>query len=241
MADEKLSFTEHLEELRKRVIRCVIAIVIGFSISYAFSKTIYDFLARPLINALPPGSSLIFTTPTEAFLTYLKTAFFAGILLASPVILHQVWRFITPGLYEKERNSVTPFMIISAFLFLAGAAFGYYFVLPSAFRYLMGFASSSIHALPSMKEYFSFASMFLFAFGIIFELPIFILFLAKLGIVTYPMLCKFHKYAIILCFFLAAVLTPGPDPFSQIMMAVPLLILFEVSLLLAKVFGKKAE
>lgn len=241
MADEKLSFTEHLEELRKRVIRCVIAIVIGFSISYAFSKTIYDFLARPLINALPPGSSLIFTTPTEAFLTYLKTAFFAGILLASPVILHQVWRFITPGLYEKERRSVTPFMIISAFLFLAGAAFGYYFVLPSAFRYLMGFASSSIHALPSMKEYFSFASMFLFAFGIIFELPIFILFLAKLGIVTYPMLRKFHKYAIILCFFLAAVLTPGPDPFSQIMMAVPLLILFEVSLLLAKVFGKKAE
>lgn len=241
MTDEKLPFTEHLEELRKRIIICLLSIGIGCAISYAFAKSIFNFLAKPLHNALPPGGSLIFTNPTEAFTTYLKTAFISGIFLAIPVILYQLWEFITPGLYEKEKKYLTPFVLISSFLFIAGASFGYFFVLPPAFHYLMGFASNSIHALPSMREYFNFASKLLLAFGIIFEVPILIFFLSKVGIVNYKMLCKFQKYAIILSFFLGAILTPGPDVFSQFMMTIPLLTLYEISILIARVFGKKTN
>lgn len=237
MTDEKLPFVEHLEELRKRIIICLIAIGIGFAISYAFAKEIFAFLAIPLQKALPPTSALIFTSPTEAFLTYLKTAIIAGLFLAIPAILYQVWKFIAPGLYEREKAYVTPFVISSSVLFIGGALFGYFFVFPFAFKFLMGFASDSIHALPSMREYFSLATKLLLAFGVTFETPIFIFFLAKVGIVNYAMLRKFRKYAIVLAFVIGAILTP-PDVFTQVMMAVPLLILFELSILITRLFGK---
>ena len=238
MTDEKLPFTDHLEELRKRIIICLIAIGIGFAISYLFAQKIFALLAKPLEKALPSKSTLIFTNPTEAFLTYLKTAIISGFFLAIPIILYQIWKFIAPGLYEREKTYVIPFVISSSILFLGGSLFGYFFVFPLGFKFLMSFASNSIQPLPSMREYFNLATKLLFAFGITFETPIFIFFLTKLGIVNYKMLRSYRKYAIIFSFILGAILTP-PDVFTQIMMALPLIILYEVSLLVTRIFGKK--
>ncbi len=238
MSDEKLSFTAHLEELRKRLIFCIVAVVIGFVTCYSFSQKIYVFLARPLQEVLPPNSSLIFTTPTEAFLTYLKTAFIAGFFLSIPIVFYQLWKFIAPGLYNHEKSYVLPFVLSSTVLFIGGAVFGYFVVFPFAFKFLMGFSSDMTRALPSMKEYLSFVIKLLLAFGIVFETPVFIFFLAKLGIVNYQMLKAYRKYFLVLAFVVGALLTP-PDPLSQIMMAVPLLILYEVSVLVTRLFGKK--
>jgi sec-independent protein translocase protein TatC len=235
---EKLPFTEHLEELRKRIIICLIAIGIGFVISYGFAQEIYALLAKPLEKTLPSQSTLIFTNPTEAFLTYLKTAVISGFFLAIPIILYQVWKFVAPGLYNREKTYIVPFVISSSVLFIGGALFGYFFVFPLGFKFLMGFASDSIHALPSMREYFNLATKLLIAFGIVFETPIFIFFLAKIGIVNYKMLCKYRKYALIISFILGAILTP-PDIFTQVMMALPLIILYEVSVLITRIFAKK--
>ena len=242
MNGEKLSFIEHLEELRRRIIKCFIAITIGFSVSYYYNKEIFYILAKPLREALPPDSALIFTSPTEAFIIYMKSALIAGFFLSTPFILYQIWKFIAPGLHEREKGCVVPFVIISSVLFIGGAFFGYFFVFPPAFKFLVSsFASDLIRPLPSMKEYFSLAIKLLLAFGVIFETPVFFFFLAKLGIVNYKMLLKFQKYAIVLAFFLAAILTPGPDVFSQFMMAIPLLILYEVSIVITWFFGKKPK
>ena len=240
MTNEKLPFIEHLEELRKRIIICLIAIGSGFVISYSFAKKIYTLLALPLKKALPANSTIIFTSPTEAFLTYLKTAIISGFFLAIPVILYQVWKFIAPGLYEREKSYVAPFVISSSLLFIGGALFGYFIVFPLGFKFLMSFSSDSIHALPSMREYFNLATKLLLAFGIVFETPIFIFFLAKLGIVNYKMLCRFRKFAIIISFVLGAIFTP-PDVFTQLMMALPLIILYEISVFITRIFGKKPD
>lgn len=238
MADEKLSFTSHLEELRRRLIICVVAVAAGFIACYNFSEKLYYILSRPLRQVLPPNSALVYTTPTEAFVTYLKTAFIGGLFLAVPVILYQIWRFIAPGLYKREKAYVVPFVFASTILFIGGALFGYFVVFPMAFKFLMGFSSDMVQALPSMREYLDFVIKLLLAFGIVFETPVFIFFLAKLGIVDYQKLRAFRKYYIVLAFILAAILTP-PDPVSQTLMAIPLLLLFEISVLITKIFGKK--
>ncbi len=239
MSSEKLPFVEHLEELRKRIIICLIAVGIGFVGSYAFAKKIYGFLAIPLEKALPPGSTLIFTSPTEAFLTYLKTAAICGLFLAIPVVLYQIWKFIAPGLYNREKTYVTPFVICSSILFIGGALFGYFIVFPFAFKFLMGFASDSLQALPSMREYFNIAVKPLLAFGITFDTPVFIFFLAKVRIVNYAKLKSYRKYAIMVSFVASAFLTP-PDVFTQVMMALPLVVLFELSLLIIRISEKKS-
>jgi len=239
MTNEKIPFTEHLEELRKRITICIIAIGIGFAISYSFAEKIYFLLAKPLQQVLPSHSTLIFTSPTEAFLTYLKTALISGLFLAIPVVLHQIWKFIAPGLYKPEKSYAIPFVVSSSILFIGGALFGYFIVFPVAFKFLMSFASDSIQALPSMREYFNFVTKLLLAFGIIFETPIFIFFLAKLGIVNYKMLCKYRKYFLLLAFFLGAILTP-PDVVTQTLMAIPLIILYEISVQITRVFEKKS-
>ena len=236
--DEKLPFTSHLEELRKRLIICFIAVGIGFCICYAFSKRLFEILMLPLLTAMPPDEKLIYTGLPEAFFTYLKVAFLAGILLAIPVIMYQVWMFIAPGLYNKEKRWALPVVFLSSVFFLGGALFGYFVVFPFGFKFFMGFASESIKPLPSMKEYLGFSTKLLFAFGIVFELPLFITFLAKLGIVDVQFLKTKRKYAILLFFVFASILTP-PDVITQVMMAGPLILLYEVSILGAKVFGKK--
>ena len=238
MNDGKISFTAHLEELRKRLIISIVAIGVCFVACYSFSQQIFAILARPLQEVLPPNSSLVFINPTEAFLTYLKTALLTGFFLAIPIILYQVWKFIAPGLYKEERSYVVPFVVSSSILFIGGALFGFFMVFPLAFKFLMGFSSDKIQAFPSMKEYLSFVIKLLIAFGVVFETPVFIFFLAKLGIVNYEMLKTYRKYFLVVAFVIGAFLTP-PDPLSQIMMAVPLLVLYEISVLVTKYFGKK--
>lgn len=238
MADEKLPFTSHLEELRKRIIICIIAVTLGFLGSYFFAEQIFSILVKPLKGELPPDSLLIFTALPEAFFAYLKLSLFAGIFLASPVILWEVWCFVAPGLHDHEKHYVYPFVILSTLFFVAGVLFGYLVVFPISFKFLIGYGSELIKPLPSVKEYLSFSCKLLFAFGIIFELPLFVLFLAKVGIVDDKMLRSKRKFAILGVFIVAAVLTP-PDFFSQILMAFPLIILYEISIIVAKIFGKK--
>ena len=240
MTDEKLPVTDHLEELRRRIIYCLIAVGAGFVICYAFSKQLFYLLSYPLASQLPEGSTFIFTNITEAFFTYLKLAFFAGIFLASPVIIYQIWRFVAPGLYQHEAKYAIPFVVLSTIFFVGGSLFAYYAVFPIAFTFFIGYSTDSIRMLPSLREYLSFSFKFLIAFGIVFELPIFILFLAKMGVVTEKQLRSNRKYVILLIFIVAAILTP-PDVISQVLMAVPLMILYEISIYIAKIFGRKTK
>jgi sec-independent protein translocase protein TatC len=235
--EEKLPVTAHLEELRRRLIICFCAVGIGFVISYIFSKKLFEILMQPLLAAMPPDEKLIYTGLPEAFFTYLKVAFLAGILLAVPVIMYQLWMFIAPGLYDREKSLVLPVVFLSTVFFLGGAFFGYFVVFPFGFKFFIGFASDYVKPLPSMKEYLSFSAKLLFAFGVVFEMPLFITFLARLGIVNVQFLRAKRKYAILLFFVFASILTP-PDVITQVMMAAPLIVLYEVSILGAKVFGK---
>ena len=238
--EEKQTFIEHLEELRKRLIISLIAVGIGFGICYIFAKEIFQLLMIPLIKALPAGASMIFTSLPEAFFTYLKVALLAGIFVASPVILYQVWLFVAPALYSHEKRYAIPFVISSTLLFIGGAAFGYFIVFPFGFKFFMGFATDFIQPAPKLKEYLSFCSMLLLAFGLIFELPLFIFFLSKLGVVNARMLARNRRYVILGIFAVAAILTP-PDVVTQVMMAGPLLLLYEVSIWIAKIVEKKRE
>ena len=235
---EKIPFTGHLEELRKRLVVCFIAIGIGFVASYGFKEQIFQILSRPLISAMGTGDKLIFTGLPEAFFTYLKVAFLSGIMLAAPVILYEFWMFLAPGLYKKERSLLVPIVFLSSRFFIGGALFGYFVVFPFGFKFFLGFASDTIQALPSMKEYLGFSAKLLLAFGLVFELPIVITFLARLGIVSVDFLKKNRKYALILFFVGAAIITP-PDVITQVMMALPLMLLYEISILGARAFGKK--
>jgi sec-independent protein translocase protein TatC len=236
--DDKIPFTDHLEELRTRLIRSAIAVGIGFVISYGFKEKIFKILVHPLISVMPADSKMIFTGLPEAFFTYLKVAFLTGLLVASPVVIFEFWMFVSPGLYKKEKTLLIPIIILSSIFFLGGALFGYFIVFPYGFKFFLGFASENIQALPSMSEYLSFTAKMLLAFGLVFELPLVITFMARLGIVTADFLKKNRKYAILLFFAVSAILTP-PDVVSQIMMALPLMLLYEVSIFGVRIFGKK--
>jgi sec-independent protein translocase protein TatC len=235
---EKIPFTAHLEELRKRLIICFIAIGIGFVLSYGFKEKLFRILTHPLIKAMQTGDKLIFTGLPEAFFTYLKVAFISGIILSTPVIFYQFWRFVAPGLYDKEKRLLIPIVALSTVFFVGGAFFGYFIVFPFGFKFFLGFASDTIRPLPSMREYLSFSTKLLLAFGLVFELPLVLTFFARMGIVSVDFLKKNRKYAILIIFTAAAILTP-PDVATQIMMAVPLMVLYEISIVGAKIFGKK--
>lgn len=236
--DDKIPFTEHLEELRTRLIRSFIAVGIGFAVSYGFKEKIFEVLIHPLVSVMPADGKMIFTGLPEAFFTYLKVAFLSGLLAASPVIIFEFWMFVSPGLYKKEKTLLIPIIILSTVFFLGGALFGYFIVFPYGFKFFLGFANENIQALPSMREYLSFAAKMLLAFGLVFELPLVITFMARLGIVTVDTLKKNRKYAVLLFFAGSAILTP-PDVVTQVMMAVPLMFLYEISIFGARIFGKK--
>ncbi|MBW1802176.1 MAG: twin-arginine translocase subunit TatC [Deltaproteobacteria bacterium] len=239
--DEKQPFMSHLEELRSRLIKVAIAAAVGFVIAYIFSERLFQILMIPLKANMPEGDRLIFTNLPEMFFTYLKCGFIGGILLASPYIFYQIWMFIAPGLYQKEKKYVMPFVFFSTLLFAGGAIFGYFVVFPFGFKFFLSFANESIQALPSVKQYFSFSIKLLLAFGVVFELPVVIFFLTKIGIVSPDMLKKKRKYAILLTFVMAAILTP-PDVITQCMMAGPLIILYELGIFISMIAGrKKAE
>ena len=236
--DEKLPFTSHLEELRKRLITGFIAIGVGFLVSFGFKERLFNILVQPLIKVMKDGETLIYTGLPEAFFTYLKVSLLTGLIVASPILLYQFWMFVAPGLYQKERRLMVPIVILSSFFFIGGALFGYFVVFPWGFKFFMGFATETIRPLPSMKEYFGFSAKLLLAFGLVFELPLVLTFMAKLGIVSVDFLKKNRKYALLLFFAGAAILTP-PDVITQILMALPLMVLYEISIIGAKIFGKK--
>jgi sec-independent protein translocase protein TatC len=238
--EKKIPFTGHLEELRRRLIICFVAVGIGFVLSYGFKEKLFQILTRPLIGVMQTGDKLIFTGLPEAFFTYLKVAFLSGIILAAPIIFYQFWMFVAPGLYNKEKRLMVPIVFLSTLFFVGGSFFGYFIVFPYGFKFFLGFASETIQPLPSMREYLSFASKLLLAFGVVFELPLIITFLAKLGMVSVSFLKKNRKYALLLFFVGAAILTP-PDVVTQVMMALPLMVLYEISIVGAKIFGKKTS
>jgi sec-independent protein translocase protein TatC len=211
MEEEKLPLTSHLEELRKRLITCMIATAVGFCACYSFSEQLFLLLSNPLIKSMPEGSSFIFTGVTEAFFTYMKLAFFAGIFVASPVIIYQIWAFVAPGLYDKERSSILPCVFLAVVFFISGTAFAYFVVFPSAFKFFLTYNTQYVKIMPSIGEYLSFSCLFLLGFGVVFELPVFIICLARLGIIKHNHLRKYRKIVIVGIFIAAAILTPTPD------------------------------
>ncbi|MFO8165918.1 MAG: twin-arginine translocase subunit TatC [Thermodesulfobacteriota bacterium] len=239
--DDKQPFLSHLEELRKRLVICAIAIGIGFAFSYIFAKQLFSYLILPLTKVLPDNSRLIFTNLPEMFIAYIKVALVAGIILAVPIIFYQLWMFLAPALYQKEKKYIIPFVLFSSILFAAGALFGYLVVFPYGFKFFVSFATDDIQALPSVKQYFSFAIRLLLAFGLVFEMPIVVLFMTKIGLITPDSMKKYRKYAILSAFILSAILTP-PDIATQLMMALPIILLYEISILLSKtIYRKKKE
>ncbi|MBW1972147.1 MAG: twin-arginine translocase subunit TatC, partial [Deltaproteobacteria bacterium] len=240
MEEKRLSFTEHLEELRARLIKSAIALGIGFVICYIYSKQLFNILLMPLTRVLPKGSSMVFISLTEPFFTYLKVAFLAGLFLSSPFIFYQLWKFVSPGLYTKEKKYVIPFVLLSTIFFVGGACFGYFVVFPYGFKFFLGLATKNIRPFPSIRDYLSFSSKLLIAFGLIFEIPLITFFLAKIGLITSTFLSSKRRYAILVMFVLAAIFTP-PDIVTQLMMALPLMLLFEASVIVAKIFGRKPE
>ena len=236
--DQEMTLTEHLEELRKRLIVCAVAVGVAFCVTYYFSKDLFRLLMVPLLAVMPPEQGLIFTGLPEAFFTYLKVALVAAVFVSAPVILYEIWRFVAPGLYSREKKYIFPFVFLSTLFFVGGALFGYYVVFPFGFSFFVGFATDFIRPMPSVKEYFSFATRMLFAFGVVFELPVFTMFLSRIGLINHKMLIRQRKYAFLAVFVISAVLTP-PDVMSQLMMAGPLLILYEISIIVSRIFGKK--
>jgi sec-independent protein translocase protein TatC len=237
--EEKMPFTSHLEELRTRIIRIMIAAAIGFGVCWYFKEWLFQIVTRPLTQVLPPNSYMIYTSLPEAFFNYMKISFYASLFLTSPYILYQLWKFISPGLYKTEKKYMIPFVISSTILFICGILFGYYLALPPAFSFFVEFSSDFLKPMLSMREYLSFSLKLLLAFGVSFELPVVIFFLAKIGVVNSKMLSRNRRYAILIIFIAAAILTPSPDALTQIIMAVPLMGLYEIGILVAKLAEKK--
>ena len=226
-SDDKLPFTDHLDELRHRLIISLVGIGLGFAIAYGFSQQLLLLLQRPM------PTRLVFIAPTEAFFVNLKVAFYAGLFLSVPLLLFQVWKFVAPGLYEHERRYSFPFLIISTILFLLGAIFAYIVILPIALHFLISQGGELWQPNITLSNYLSFCMRLILAAGLVFEFPVLIYFLTKVGVVTPEFLVKNRKYAVLVAFVIAAILTP-PDVFSQVMLAVPLFLLFEVSIFVAK-------
>ena len=236
----KMSFLEHLEELRKRLLISLLSVFVAFLACWAFAEPIFGKLQEPLTKFLPPGDKLAYTRLTAPFFLYMKVAFFAGLFVASPIILTQLWLFIAPGLYKKERRLALPFIIFATLFFIAGGYFGYGFLLPTTCSFFVE-TGKQFKQMVTVDDYFSFASMIILATGLVFETPILIFFLARLGIVTPAFLLQKFKYAIVLSFVVAAIVTPTPDMVTQTALAVPMILLYLLGIAIAYLFGKKVE
>jgi sec-independent protein translocase protein TatC len=234
MKDRRLSFVEHLEELRRRLVICLAAVFLFSLASYFYAGNILSLLMKPV-------GKLVFIRPQEAFLSYLKIAIFSGVFLSLPVIFYQIWKFVFVGLLPKEKKYIFTYGPLSFFLFLVGAGFSYQVVLPLSLRFLIDrFSSNTLTSMLSISNYISFVGNFLLAFGVVFELPLIVLFLTKIGLVTPQTLRRKRREVIVGIFILAALMTP-PDVFTQFLLAVPLLFLYEVSLWTAVLVHKKKK
>ena len=229
--DGSMSIIAHLTELRKRLIRSLIAIGIGSCIAYYFIEDIMHLLTGP-------AGKLYYMQPAEAFFTYIKVAIFVGFLIALPVVLYQIWRFVLPALIGMERYLLSVIVPVSLILFLAGIAFSFFLVLPAAVKFLVGFSTQELQPMFSVKQYFDFVIAFLLPFGFIFELPLAIILLAKVGIVSSKFLAKQQRIVIFLTFVIGAVISPTPDIFSQCMIAIPMILLYEIGYIIVR-FGMK--
>ncbi len=238
---DELPVTAHLEELRRRLMICVGSWLVAFALCYTVSERLFQLIAQPVQAALPEGSSLVFISATEPFFAYLKIAALGGLLLALPVILWQLWLFVAPGLYGHEKRLALPFVLASSLCFATGTWFGFRHVFPLVFRFLVNFGTDGgMEAMLSMGAYLALSSKLLLAFGLVFELPIVIFFLARMGIVDHHWLGRHRKYAILLAFVVGAVLTP-PDIISQLSLAGPFMVLYEIGILAARFFGVPAR
>jgi sec-independent protein translocase protein TatC len=238
MDEKKAPLTTYLQEIRKRLILSFIAVGVGFVICYSFSDSIFDILAAPLIKIMPSENTLIFRTVAEAFFTYMKVGFVAGLMLASPFVLYQIWGFVSRRLDQDKKRYVLPFVLAGSFFFALGIFFGYFVALPFGCKFLLKYATKSIRPLMDMNAYLSFSVRFLLVFGLVFEFPMLLLVLARIGAINAKMLAQKRRYAILLIFIFALVIAP-PDFISQVLMALPLMGLYEVSILLCKIFEKK--
>jgi sec-independent protein translocase protein TatC len=235
-----MTFLEHLEELRVRLIRSLAALVAGFVVCWSFHEDIFHFLTEPLRKAYP-GVKFITTGPSEALVLYMKMAFFVGIFLAAPYLLYQVWAFVAPGLYAHEKSYAVPFIVMGSLFFLGGAAFGHYVLFPTTFGFLIGFGGQDMQFLPKVDEYYSFYSWFLLGLGLVFQLPVIIFVLARIGLVTPGFLIRHFKYAVLVAFIVSAVITPSTDIYLQTMLAVPMLGLYLLGVGVAWVFGRPRQ
>lgn len=241
-SDVRMPLTAHLEELRTRIIRALLATAVAFGVCYYFADGLFAFLVRPLIALRPDQGVMIGTGVTEAFFTKLKVSFIAALFVASPVIFFQAWRFVAPGLYDNEKRLATPFAVAGSAFFVLGASFCYWVVLPVGFQFFLEeYTSLAVAPQIRITEYLSFTARMLLSFGITFELPVVTFFLARLGVVTHRMLLGAGRYAIVVIFIVAAVLTPGPDVASQLLMATPLLILYGLSIVVAWMVARPAR
>ena len=244
---EEMSLFDHITELRKRLLWSFFYITIVFVICFYFADHLFSFLAAPLINLLDTqnGQGFIYTALQEAFFTEIKIAFFFSLFFSFPLISVQVWKFISPGLYKKEKKAFLPFLIATPVLFFAGGSIVYYLISPIAWKFFLSYQNLNSSGVPirleaKMGEYLSLMMRFIFAFGLAFQLPVVLGLLAKINIVTDISLKKFRKYAIVIAFLVAAFLTP-PDPFSQISLALPIIILYEISIYLVRIIQKKKQ
>ncbi len=241
------SFVEHLTELRSRLVKSIIYLFIFFIICYFFAENIYSFLVAPYAEAVKNDDvsrRMIFTALHETFITYLKVAFFAAMFLASPIILTQIWKFVAPGLYKNEKKALLPYLVATPTLFLLGGMLVYYLIMPLAIKFFLSFETSAqftnlpIQLEAKVNEYLSLIMRLIFAFGISFQLPVLLSLLARVGFIDSQYLIKRRKYVIVIIFAVAAILTP-PDPITQIGLGIPLLILYELSILSVKLIEKK--
>ncbi len=236
----EMTFLQHLEELRKRLIRALAGLVVGFLLCLTVARTVYGWLVRPVVEVLPEGEKLAFTQLTDPFLLYMKVSFLTGIFLMAPYIVLQLWLFIAPGLYERERRYAVPFILFSSLFFIGGGLFAYYIVLPPACKFFIEQGLDwDFRPVITARELLSFESKILLGMGFVFQMPILTFFLAKLGIVTTGFLLRNFKYAVLIIFVLAAILTPTPDVVTQSLFAAPMVVLYLLSILVTAVFGRK--
>jgi|SRR3990172_7642073 len=249
--DNEMSLFDHLSELRNRILVALIGFTIGFSISFAYSEILFEILTLPLhkelvlsfstpyLHFIPSKNqalSLVFLAPAEAFWMHLKISMIAGLILASPLMFFELWRFVSPGLLEKEKKLAVPFVLFATILFISGLTFCFIIVLPFAINFLLTYKTLTLTPMLSVGSYVDFCLKFILAFGAIFELPLLIVFLTRLGVVTPDFLAKQRKYAIVLSFIIAAFLTPTPDAFNQTLMACPIIILYEIGIWSSRLF-----
>lgn len=236
----RMTFLEHLDELRKRITHAVVGLLVGFIISFAFINDIFNFIYARLALVIP-GGKLIYTEAPEMFMLYIKMAALIGVLIASPYIMLQVWLFIAPGLYAKEKKLAIPFVLSSSLLFVSGAAFSHYFVFPAAWNFFAGFSGGVVEFLPRVDPIFGMYVKLMLGIGLTFQLPVLMFVLARLGIVSAGFLVRNFKYAVLLIFIFAAVITPDGNPVTQIMVGGPMVVLYILGIAAAWLFGKSKK